>query len=173
MMRSKTSIPMQPNRVLAIDPGFDRIGVAVMEAQGSKHIVLHSECITTKPKDRKEFRLLSVGQRIRKLIEEWQPQDLAIETLFFNTNVSSAIGVAEARGIIIYEATSGNLEVNEYSPQAIKIAVTSYGRATKADIQKMIPKLVSLKEIKRLDDELDAIAVGITHLASKKDICYK
>lgn len=171
-MKSKTSTPM-PRRVLAIDPGFDRIGAAVMEVTAGRHTLLYSECITTKPKDKLENRLLKVGQGLRRLIDKWHPQDLAIETLFFNTNVSSAIGVAEARGIIIYEAVSCGLEVSEYSPQAIKIAVTSYGRATKADIQKMIPKLVSLSSEKRLDDELDAIAVGITHLASKKDICYK
>jgi crossover junction endodeoxyribonuclease RuvC len=115
------------------------------------------------------------GQAVKKLIKKWRPETLAIETLFFNTNTTSALGVAEARGIIIYEAMCAGMNICEYSPQTIKIAVTSYGKADKIQMEIMVKKLVDLpqKTVKRLDDEVDAIAVGITHLASKKSICYK
>src|SRR3989344_8037457 len=167
MMKSKKPIRM-PNRVLAIDPGFDRIGVAVLD----KNKVLYSHCIETNRKLPHEERLLEIGQFIKKVIKKWKPQALAIENLFFNRNISTALKVSEARGVILYEASSAGLTVCEYSPQAIKIAVTGYGKADKMQIATMVKKLVTLpkKSSKRLDDEMDAIAIGITHLATKKSI---
>src|SRR3989344_9327853 len=156
------------NRVLAIDPGFDRIGVAILD----KKEVLYSYCIETNRKLSHEKRLLEIGRFIKRVIKKWKPQALAIENLFFNKNISTALKVSEARGVIIYEASSAGLEVCEYSPQAIKIAVTGYGKADKMQIATMVKKLVTLpkKSSKRLDDEMDAIAIGITHLATKKGI---
>ncbi|MDZ4205627.1 MAG: crossover junction endodeoxyribonuclease RuvC [Patescibacteria group bacterium] len=158
-------------RVLAVDPGFDRIGLAVMKLERDTLKLLFSECLKTDSKKARPERLLSIGRRIKDVIEKWRPATLAIETLFFNTNITSAIGVAEARGIIIYEATKAGMKIFEYGPQTIKIAVTGYGRADKVQMESMVKKLVDLprKSLKRLDDEVDAIAVGITHLASKKD----
>src|SRR3989344_2698238 len=154
------------NRVLAIDPGFDRIGVAILD----KKEVLYSYCIETNRKLSHEKRLLEIGQFIGRVIKKWKPQALAIETLFFNQNISTALKVSEARGVIIYEASLAKLNVYEYSPQAVKIAVTGYGKADKVQMETMVKKLVNLPKqfSKRLDDEVDAIALGITHLASKK-----
>ena len=153
-------------KVLAIDPGFDRIGVAVLD----KNKVLYSHCLETNRKLLHEERLLEIGQFIKKVIKKWKPQALAIENLFFNQNISTALKVSEARGVILYEASSAGLMVCEYSPQAIKIAVTGYGKADKIQIANMVKKLISLpkKSSKRLDDELDAIALGICHLATKR-----
>jgi crossover junction endodeoxyribonuclease RuvC len=161
--------------VLAIDPGFDRVGVAILSVEDGKQILLHSECIETKPKDKREKRLLAIGTRIDEVVKEWAPQALAIETLFFNANTTSALGVAEARGVIIFQAVRAGLKVFEYSPQAIKLAVTGYGKADKIQMANMVWKLVKLpapdgKRLKMLDDEVDAIAVGITHLASTRGI---
>ena len=166
-MRSKTSTQMQ-NRVLAIDPGFDRVGVAVMKSGN----VLYSHCIETDRKSPHEERLLTIGSEVRKVIKKWEPNTLAIEQIFFNQNTTNAMKVSEARGVIIYEAALARLEVKEYSPQAIKIAVTGYGKASKDQVTGMVQKLVKLKNKpkKRLDDELDAIALGITHLASQRAI---
>ncbi|MEK7461610.1 MAG: crossover junction endodeoxyribonuclease RuvC [Patescibacteria group bacterium] len=160
------------NVILAVDPGFDRVGIAVLAQQKNTSILLFSECVRTNPKDTRGQRLLLIGSRLRKIIKKWRPGNLAIETLFFNTNITSAIGVAEARGVIIYEASLVGLTVHEYSPQSIKIAVTGYGKADKTQIETMVKKLVNLpqKTVKRLDDEVDAIALGITHLATKKSI---
>lgn len=160
------SSEVSESRVLAIDPGFDRCGVAVLEKMGNKEAVLFSHCIVTNPKEPRARRLLQIGSELRLIISDWQPRSLAVETLFFNQNITSGIGVAEARGLIIFVASEHGLTVHEYSPQAVKIAVTGYGKASKSDVLRMVEKLVKLPlKKKRLDDELDAIAVGITHLA--------
>lgn len=166
-MTSRMSIPM-PNRVLAIDPGFDRIGAAVLE----KDVVLFSQCIETDRKLPHSERLLQIGEAVRKIIKKWAPESLAIEELFFNQNITNALKVSEARGVILYEGSRAGLGVYEYSPQAIKIAVTGYGKADKKQVENMVLKLVKLPKTarKKLDDELDAVALGITHLAIQKGI---
>ena len=169
MMKSKTSTRM-PNRVLGIDPGFDRIGVAILERDGSKQVLLHSECIITNKKDTHDQRLLALGTRIKEVISKWKPTELAIEQLFFNQNTTSALKVAEARGVIIFQAALAELAIFEYSPQAIKIAVTGYGKADKTAIENLVRNLIRMPSTKVLDDEIDAIAVGITHLATHKGI---
>lgn len=167
MTKFRKSIPM-PNRVLGVDPGFDRLGVAILD----KKEVLYSHCIETDRKLLHHERLLQIGEAVRKIIKKWKPASLAIETLFFNQNITNALKVSEARGVILYEASQAGLEVHEYSPQAIKIAVTGYGKADKFQMESMVRKLVVLPKstAKKLDDELDAIAVGITHLASQRGI---
>ena len=165
MTKSKTSSLMQ-NRILGIDPGFDRVGVAILSGGSSKQELLYSTCILTDKKDSHADRLLTVGVGIQKIIEEWKPTALGIEKLFFNQNVKTALKVAEARGVIIYEAVSHGLLIFEYSPQEIKIATTGYGKAAKGDVERMVLKLINLKKPPKFDDETDAIAVGITHLAS-------
>ena len=161
-MRSKSLA----RTVLAIDPGFDRIGVAVLE----KDNLLFSDCIETDRKSPHRERLLTIGKAVEKIIKKWKPETLAIEKLFFNQNVTNALKVSEARGVIIYEAAKAKLEIFEYSPQTIKIAVTGYGKADKAQIVSMVRKLIALPSKKMLDDEVDAIALGITHLATRKGI---
>ena len=169
-MKSKASTPT-PNRILAIDPGFERLGIAILEKESGKEKLLYSECLRTSSKLSHSARLLIIGERIKEVIKKWKPKHLAIETLFFNNNITSALGVAESRGVVIYEATQAGLEVCEYSPQAIKIAITGFGAADKKQMESMIRRLVNLEKTRKmLDDELDAIALGITHLASKKDI---
>ncbi len=172
MTKYKTSTQMRSNAVLAIDPGFDRIGLAVMKFGKDKPELLFSECVETDSKEERSKRLLFIGKRVRSVIKKGQPKSLAVETLFFNTNTTSAIGVAEARGIIIYEAMRAKMGVYEYGPQSVKVAVTGYGKADKIQMATMVKKLVNLpaKLSKRLDDEMDAIALGITHLATKKGI---
>ena len=158
--------------ILAVDPGFDRVGLAVMKLERDKPKLLFSECFKTDSKEARPERLFSIGRRVKEVIKKWRPGALAVETLFFNTNTTSAIGVAEARGIIIYEARSAGMEIFEYGPQTIKMAVTGYGKADKIQMANMVKKLINLPErsSKRLDDEVDAIALGITHLATKKSI---
>ena len=172
MMKYKMSTPTRSEIVLSVDPGFDRVGMAVLKASAKKVELLFSECLETNPKDKRAERLLVIGERIKSVIKKWKPKTLAIETLFFNTNTTSAIGVAEARGIIIYEGARAGMEVFEYGPQTVKVAVTGYGKADKIQMEAMVKRLVKLpkRSAKRLDDEMDAIALGITHLATKKGI---
>ncbi|MFZ2048891.1 MAG: crossover junction endodeoxyribonuclease RuvC [Minisyncoccia bacterium] len=159
---------MRNNCVVSIDPGFDRVGVAVLIKENSKEKLLYSACIVTDRKETKAERLGMIGKEIKKILKKWQPEYLAIEKLFFNQNTTSAIGVAEARGVILYEASLLGLEVFEYGPQEIKIATTGFGQATKKQVENMVERILNLKQMPELDDEIDAIAVGITHLASVK-----
>lgn len=154
--------------VLAIDPGFDRVGVAIICREKGKEKLLHSECIVTNKKDKHADRLLVVGSSIKKIIKEWRPESLAIERLFFNKNITNALGVAEARGVIIYEASAASLSIYEYSPQEIKVATTGYGKASKPEVERMVLKIMNMPKAPKFDDETDAIAIGITHLASYK-----
>ncbi len=152
-------------RILAIDPGYDRLGIAVVEGDPSRPALVMSECVQPE-KGMREDRLAEVSSTITDAIKKYAPNALAIETLFFSTNKKTALGVAEARGAILAAAGLTSLPVIECSPQQVKIAVTGHGRATKTAIANMIPRLVALPKKKRLDDELDAIAIGITALAS-------
>lgn len=158
--------------IIGIDPGFDRMGIAVLSKDSDQPTLLYSECVVTDKKLPHEKRLLAIGKRLDEVIKEWAPSELAIEKLFFNANTSSAIGVAEARGVVMFQAARAGLGVYEYSPQDVKIAVTGYGKADKPQVESMVRKLVKIAETerKRLDDEIDAVAVGITHLASRKAI---
>lgn len=161
-------------RVLALDPGYERLGVAVVEKQHGKDLLLYSACIRTKATDSFPERLRQLGQEVEALMEEWRPSSLALEDLFFSKNEKTAMRVAEVRGMLLYLAAARGLAIYQYSPQEVKIAITGYGKGTKSAIALMIPRLVSLParnpstglRIQRLDDELDAIAVALTCLAS-------
>ncbi len=152
-------------RILAIDPGYDRLGIAVVEGDPSRPTLLWSDCVVPE-KGTPAERLAAVSAAVTSAIRAHRPDVLGIETLFFSTNVKTALGVAEARGAVLSSAGLSGIPVVECSPQQVKLAVTGYGNANKKSIALMVPKLVALSPKKRLDDELDAIAIGITTLAS-------
>lgn len=151
-------------RILAIDPGFDRLGLAIVEGDPSRPVVEMSRCVEPE-KGAHETRLARVTEAVQEAIKAHAPDALAIETLFFSTNRKTAFRVAEARGAVLAVAGAALLPVIECSPQQVKLAVTGDGRATKASLARMLPRLVALPARKRRDDELDAIAVGIAALA--------
>lgn len=153
-------------KILAIDPGYDRMGIAVVEGDPSKPTYIWSDCIIP-PKGVASERLAVIARAVEDAITTHTPDMLAIESLFFGTNKTTAIGVAEARGAVLSEAGKLNLLVREVSPQQVKLAVTGYGAADKKAVLAMIPRLITLPSRKRLDDELDAIAVGIAALANR------
>lgn len=153
-------------KVISIDPGYERCGIAVLEKQKGNEVLLHSECVRTDKNLPFSERLLIIGKSVEKVIKEYKPESLALETLYFSKNTKTAISVAEARGVITYAAACSDIPLFEYSPAAIKIAVTGMGNADKRQVMDMVPKLISLPEREMLDDEVDAIALGITHLAS-------
>lgn len=152
-------------RILAIDPGYDRLGIAVIEGDPSRPTLVMSACVLPEKGPREE-RLACVLCAIEDAIRAHAPEALAIETLFFSVNKKTALGVAEARGVALAAAGHASLPVIECSPQQIKLAVAGHGGADKKAIASMVPRLVSLPKKKRLDDELDAIAIGITALVS-------
>jgi len=150
--------------VLAIDPGYDRLGIAVIEGDPSRPTLLWSDCVLPDKGERAE-RLACVSRAVTAAVQEYSPDMLAIETLFFSVNKKTAIGVAEARGAILAAAGLAALPVIECSPQQVKLAITGHGGSDKTAVARMIPQLLTLSTKKRLDDELDAIAIGITGLA--------
>lgn len=151
-------------RVISIDPGFERLGIAVIE-KTNKEVLLFSECFKTKSIEKHERRLFLIGQEIEKIIEEYRPDFLSIEKLFFNTNQKTIIGVAEARGVILYQAHKNKIEVSEFTPLQVKVAVTGYGRSEKKQVIDMVSRILKIKKEKTSDDEFDAIAIGLTFFA--------
>ena len=152
-------------RILGIDPGFERLGIAILERSGGKESVLFSECFKTSSKLEFSERLKLLGAEVKSVIKKWKPEVLAIETLFLNTNQKTAMHVAEARGVVLYEAVCAGLKIFEATPLQIKIAVTGYGRSDKTQVMKMLPMLVKIGGEKKLDDEMDAIAIALTGFA--------
>jgi crossover junction endodeoxyribonuclease RuvC len=156
-------------KLLSIDPGYERIGIAILEKKEGKEILLYSECFKTDAKLPFVERLLAIGTEIARVIKKYKPNGLAIEKLYMTTNQKTAMQVAEARGVVMYEASKLGLEIFEYTPMEIKVAVTGYGKATKDDVFFMVKKLIELpKDRKIIDDEIDAIAVGLTCFACQK-----
>ena len=153
-------------RVIALDPGYDRLGVAVMENTEGVETLLFSTCIESNRQDELPERLLTIGSAFQKLLKKYQPDAMGIETLFFNKNIKTAIGVAQARGTLLYLAKQSGCDVYEFGPQQIKTAVTGYGKSDKKAVIDMVMRLVKNAPEKALDDEYDAIAIGVTCLAT-------
>jgi crossover junction endodeoxyribonuclease RuvC len=162
------------NTILSIDPGYERLGICVLNKnQVTKKItVIYSECFKTSKELSFDGRLLNIGLHLENLIETYKPKNLAIESLFMNTNQKTALKVSEVKGLIIYVCKKNNMNIFEYTPPQIKSAITGSGRSDKIAIQKMI--LILLPELKnttkKIDDEYDAIACGLTHFAFERSL---
>src|SRR3989338_1432585 len=164
-------------RILGIDPGFERLGIAILEktkgdkpfdsAQGKERVIF-SECFKTSAKLEFSERLKLIGEEVKKIIKKYKPEVLAIETLFLTTNQKTVMRVAEARGVVIYEAACAGLKIFEASPLQIKIATTGYGRSDKTQINKMVKILVEIDDSKKSDDERDPGAKALTAFAHLK-----
>ena len=154
-------------RILGIDPGFERLGIAVLEKTkgDKKERVVFSECFKTSSKLDFAERLKLLGEEVKRVIKKYKPEILAIETLFLNTNQKTVMRVAEVRGVVIYESIKAGMKILEVSPPQIKMATTGYGRADKEQIMKMVRILVEIDKSKTSDDELDAIAIALTAFA--------
>jgi len=150
-------------KIIGIDPGYDRLGVAVIEKDKSKNkeTLLYSDCLQTSIKNQIHKRLLLLGTEISKILDRFSPDVMAIESLFVAKNQKTAMRVSEAKGIVAYEATKRNIPIFEYSPMQIKMAITGNGKSDKQMIEKMIGLLINIPKNKKLDDELDAIAVAL------------
>lgn len=155
-------------RVLGIDPGYDRMGVAVVEKDGDTETLLHLSCLTSDKTAGGPERLAEIGDGLAKICKKYKPSRVALETLFFNKNQKTAMSVAEARGVAIYVAKTHGAAVYEYPPQSVKVAVTGYGKSDKAAVEAMLFRLLPNLPKDALDDEYDAVAVALTCLASEK-----
>ena len=153
-------------RVLAFDPGYERLGVAVLEKEKGKEVLLFSECVRTSAKLSFSERLCALGAAVEQLIKKWKPDVVALEEVYFEKNAKTAMQVAQVQGTLTYITASHNLKLCHYTPLQVKVALTGYGKSDKRAVSAMLARLVRLPEKRRLDDEVDAIAVGITCLAS-------
>jgi len=158
-------------KILGIDPGYGRLGIAVIDKPiKGKETVLYSDCLETPVTDTIYERLKKIGEEITKILDKYNPDEVVLESLFIAKNQKTGMRVAEARGIIIYEAAKRNLPIFEYTPLQIKSAITGDGTSDKSRIIKMIGLLVKLPKKKALDDEYDAIAVALTHSARRQSV---
>ena len=159
-------------RIIAIDPGYGRMGVAIIEEslpagrQDKKPKLLFSKCLETPAGENFPARLLGLVKKFSQLTKKWQPQALAIEKLYFTKNVKTGIEVAQARGALINELARCQISIEEFTPSEIKKAVTGYGNSDKKGVAKMVAKILRMESVKGYDDASDALAVAIT--ASQK-----
>ena len=154
--------------ILGVDPGIATVGYGVVELVGNKYRVIDYGAILTPSDQLFPDRLRSVYDQLNDVIIKHRPDDLAIEELFFNKNVKTAIKVGHARGVEILAAVNHDLEVYEYTPLQVKQAVVGYGRAEKRQVQEMVKILLNLEKIPKPDDVADALAVAICHGSSLK-----
>lgn len=157
-------------RILSIDPGVERVGIAILEKKEGKEHLVHSECFKTSSRLPHNERLTLIGTRVEELIQEHNPKSLAIEKLFFEKNTTTAMAVSEAKGVIVYEASKKGLVVFEYTPLQIKVAITGYGKSDKKAIMDMVPRIIQVPSRTMIDDEVDAIAIGLTCFAHEKNL---
>ncbi len=157
---------MVSKKILACDPGFERLGIAVVEKVNGKDTLIHSDCVRTSAKLPFPERLRILGAAVEALIKEHKPDVVALEEVFFEKNAKTAMQVAAVMGMLTYIAAARGLEFYQYTPLEVKVAITGYGKSDKRAVAHMVERLVALPKRKRLDDELDAIAIGLTCLAS-------
>ncbi len=150
-------------RILGIDPGTGRLGFGVIDIERGKPQMVDAGVITTPAHTAESDRLITIFEELSSIITDVRPDIMAVEKLFFAQNVTTAINVAQARGVILLCGRQAGLELFEYTPLQIKMALTGYGRASKQQIQEMVRVLLSLQSAPKPDDCADALAVALVH----------
>lgn len=152
----------QNKRIIGIDPGFGRVGWGIIEGSRSDWTHIAHGCIDTNSKKPFLERLESIYDELQKIIDTYKPQTSAVEELFFYKNVTTAMKVGQARGVILLTLRQAGLPVYEYTPLEIKQTTTGYGRADKQQMQRMIQMQLHLKNIPKPDDAADGLATALT-----------
>ena len=150
-------------RILGIDPGTGIVGFGVIDSDGRKHKLIDAGVITTPANQELSLRLETIFNAIKELVEINKPQVMVVERLYFAKNVTTAMSVSHARGVIMLAGRQAKLEIVEYTPLQIKSALTGYGRADKNQMQEMVKIFLGLKEKPKQDDCADALAAALTH----------
>ena len=150
-------------RILGIDPGYGITGFGIVDAQRNNFRLLQYGAITTPPGTDFPLRLQMIYNDMTELLRVAQPDCVAIEELFFGQNVTTGIGVAQSRGVILLAIRQAGLEVFQYKPMQVKQAVVGYGNATKHQVQDMTKRLLHLDKMPKPDDAADAIAIALCH----------
>ncbi len=149
--------------ILGIDPGTVILGFGVIEVIKNRTTLVDAGVIRTPAKEDDAVRLVTIFEELTAIIKDTNPQEMAVEKLFFAQNVTTAMTVAQARGVVLLAGKQAGLVIAEYTPLQIKQALTGYGRAEKKQIQEMVRVLLGLKEIPKPDDCADALAAALTH----------
>lgn len=156
-------------RILGIDPGTATVGYGIIEEREGQIRVVAYGAIVTRPKDGDTARRLQIiSQELSELIAKYGPEAAAVEELFFGRNITTAVKVGQARGVILLALANAGLPIAEYSPPKIKEAVSGYGNADKAQVQYMVQSLLGLDEIPKPDDAADGLAVAYTHYQHRR-----
>lgn len=150
-------------RILGVDPGTAIVGFGIIDSDGQNHKMVEAGVVRTPANQALELRLKSIYESFSQLIEEYKPDIEVIEKLYFARNVTTAISVSHARGVIILSAAEAGVAICEYTPLQIKQALTGYGRAEKNQIGQMVKSLLKLKNVPKPDDCADALAAALTH----------
>ena len=150
-------------RILGIDPGLATVGWAVLESVRGRLAPVAYGAITTPAHTDIEARLLMIRNDLNTIIEKYRPEEMAIEELFFNTNITTGIAVAEARGVILCTAHEAGIKISEYTPLQVKQAVVGYGKAEKHQVIAMVTSILKLQKPPKPDDTADAVAIAICH----------
>jgi crossover junction endodeoxyribonuclease RuvC len=150
-------------RILGIDPGTGILGFGVIEVERGKAQLVDAGVIRTPVKEDDAIRLQTIFDELTSIIKETKPAEMAVEKLYFARNVTTAMTVAQARGVVLLCGKQAGLTIHEYTPMQIKQALTGYGRAEKQQIQEMVKVILQLKHIPKPDDAADALATAITH----------
>ena len=152
--------------ILGIDPGFAIVGFGLVEAAGGRARLVQCGAITTPAGESLPARLLQISDDMDQLLEQFKPEAMAIEELFFNNNITTGIGVAQARGVLLLAAERHGVPIYEYTPSQVKQAVVGYGKAEKRQVMDMTRRLLHLKAVPRPDDAADALALALCHARS-------
>jgi crossover junction endodeoxyribonuclease RuvC len=150
-------------RILGIDPGTGILGFGVIDYEKGNAKLVDAGVIRTPVHEKDAVRLKTIFDELTSVIEDTKPQHMSVEKLFFAQNVTTAMTVAQARGVVLLTGMQAGLEIFEYTPLQIKQALTGYGRAEKAQIQEMVRVILKLKDAPKPDDAADALAAAITH----------
>lgn len=153
-------------RILGIDPGFAITGYSVIDYVGNKFKLITAGAIETKAGTSFPVRLNKIYDDLSQIIEEYKPEAMAVEELFFNNNIKTGINVAQARGIVLVVGYRNGIPTFEYTPLQVKQAVVGYGRAEKKQVQKMVQSILKVEKVPKLDDITDSMAIAICHAHS-------
>ena len=157
-------------RILGIDPGYGITGVALIDSQWGNATLCKCGVITTPAGMDFSARLEIIYEDMRKLLSDTKPDAVAIEELFFGQNVTTGIGVAQSRGVILLAIRQAGVPVFSYKPMQVKQAVVGYGNATKHQVQDMTRRLLHLEALPKPDDAADAIAIALCHARSSTSL---
>lgn len=152
--------------ILGIDPGFATVGFGVIRGEQGRQSIVQYGTITTPAGQPLPTRLLQIADDMEELLSAFRPDAMVVEELFFTNNITTGIGVAQARGVILLAAERHNVPIFEYSPSEVKLAVVGYGRAEKRQVMEMTKRLLTLKAVPRPDDAADALAIALCHARS-------